>query len=83
MYNLTPYLDFHPGGLDQLIRGAGKIGEGEKLFVETHPWVSWEGILGECLVGILVGEGEGEGQSINSESGDAGMNRGGGLEEMD
>ena len=49
---------FHPGGVDQLMRGAGKEREGERLFNETHPWVSWENMLGECLVGILVGEGE-------------------------
>ncbi len=66
MYNLTPYMKFHPGGVDQLMKGAGKEGEGEKLFNEVHPWVSWENMLGECLVGILVSENEaqtlGEGQ---------------------
>ncbi|KAK3178005.1 hypothetical protein OEA41_000137 [Lepraria neglecta] len=58
VYNLTPYMKFHPGGVDQLMRGAGKEREGERLFNEIHPWVSWENMLGECLVGILVGEGE-------------------------
>jgi len=66
VYNLTPYMKFHPGGVDQLMKGAGKEGEGEKLFNEVHPWVSWENMLGECLVGILVSENEaqtlGEGQ---------------------
>ena len=56
VYNVTPYLDFHPGGKGELLRGAGKVGEAEKLFGEVHPWVNWEGILGECLVGIMVGE---------------------------
>ena len=60
VYNITPYLKFHPGGVGELMRGAGKITEGEKLFMEIHPWVSWEGMLGECLVGILVGENEGK-----------------------
>ncbi|KAK4694965.1 hypothetical protein P7C71_g2692, partial [Lecanoromycetidae sp. Uapishka_2] len=58
VYNLTPYMKFHPGGVDQLMRGAGKEKEGEKLFNEVHPWVSWENMLGECLIGILVGENE-------------------------
>ena len=58
VYNLTPYLKFHPGGEGELLRGTGKAGTGEKLFLEVHPWVNWEGILGECMVGILVGEGE-------------------------
>ena len=59
MYNLTPYLKFHPGGETELMKGAGRIGDGERLFMEVHPWVSWEGMLGECLIGILVGENEG------------------------
>ncbi|MCJ1481362.1 hypothetical protein MMC06_001519 [Schaereria dolodes] len=58
VYNLTPYLDFHPGGVGELMRGAGKIVEAEKLFREVHPWINWEGMLGECMVGILVGENE-------------------------
>ena len=24
VYNLTPYMKFHPGGVDELMRGAGK-----------------------------------------------------------
>ena len=55
---MSPYMNFHPGGVDQLMRGAGKEKEGEKLFNEIHPWVSWENMLGECLVGILVSENE-------------------------
>lgn len=71
VYNLTRYLDFHPGGRGELLRGAGK-GEGEmrRLFHEVHPWVSWEGMLGGCLVGVLVGEGEDREEK-------------GGMEEMD
>lgn len=58
VYNLTPYRDFHPGGVGELMRGAGKVGTAERLFNEVHPWVNWEGMLGECLVGIMVGEGD-------------------------
>ncbi|CAF9928952.1 MAG: hypothetical protein GOMPHAMPRED_005266 [Gomphillus americanus] len=54
VYNLTPYLKYHPGGVGELLRGAGKVGEAERLFVEIHPWVNWEAMLSECLVGILV-----------------------------
>lgn len=71
MYNLTPYLKFHPGGVGEILRAAGKAQEGEKLFMEVHPWVSWEAMLGECLVGVLVTEGEGSGEAE------------GGLDEMD
>lgn len=38
------------------MRGAGK--DSAKLFMEVHPWVNWEGILAECLIGVLVNEGE-------------------------
>lgn len=58
VYNVTPYLPFHPGGEGELRRAAGK--DGGKLFMEVHPWVSWESMLGECLVGVMVSENEGE-----------------------
>ena len=56
VYNITPYLSFHPGGEGELMRGAGR--DAEKLFMEVHPWVNWDNMLAECMVGILVGEGE-------------------------
>ncbi|KAJ4357546.1 uncharacterized protein N0V89_002122 [Didymosphaeria variabile] len=52
VYNITPYLPFHPGGEGELRRAAGK--DGRKLFMEVHPWVNWDNMLGECLVGIMV-----------------------------
>lgn len=58
VYNLTPYMKFHPGGVDELMKGAGREKDGERLFMEVHPWVNWEGLLGECMVGILVHEEE-------------------------
>ncbi|KAE8378904.1 hypothetical protein BDV26DRAFT_178331 [Aspergillus bertholletiae] len=57
VYNITPYVPFHPGGKGELLRGAGK--DSAKLFMEIHPWVNWDAILGECLVGILVSENDG------------------------
>ena len=54
VYNITPYLPFHPGGEGELRRAAGK--DGTKLFMEVHPWVNWENMLGDCMVGILVSE---------------------------
>ncbi|KAK2067857.1 hypothetical protein P8C59_001562 [Phyllachora maydis] len=55
VYNVAPYADFHPGGVPELLRGAGR--DGTSLFNETHPWVNWEGMLASCLVGLLVDEG--------------------------
>jgi len=64
VYNIQPYVPFHPGGKGELLRGAGK--DSAKLFVEVHPWVNWDAILGECLVGILVSEHEvGEGNALD------------------
>jgi cytochrome b involved in lipid metabolism len=56
VYNISPYAPYHPGGKGELLRGAGK--DSAKLFAEIHPWVNWEGILGECLIGILVSEND-------------------------
>ncbi|KAF7885877.1 uncharacterized protein EAF02_004386 [Botrytis sinoallii] len=67
VYNITPYLPYHPGGEPELLKCAGR--DGTRLFGEVHPWVNWEGMLEACLVGISVGEEEFEGV--------------GGLEDMD
>ncbi|RAH77018.1 hypothetical protein BO86DRAFT_393000 [Aspergillus japonicus CBS 114.51] len=68
VYNITPYLPFHPGGKGELLRGVGK--DSGQLFMEIHPWVNWDAILGECLVGILVAETEtesfGEGNELDA-----------------
>jgi hypothetical protein len=56
VYNITPYLPFHPGGEPELMKAAGR--DGGKLFMEVHPWVNWEGMMGSCVVGILVSENE-------------------------
>ncbi|KYK57569.1 heme/steroid binding protein [Drechmeria coniospora] len=54
VYNVTPYVDFHPGGVPELMRGAGR--DGTKLFGEIHPWVNYETMLAACLVGLMVEE---------------------------
>ncbi|XP_045197799.2 cytochrome b5 reductase 4-like isoform X2 [Mercenaria mercenaria] len=51
VYNVTSYLDFHPGGIDELMRGAGK--DATALFDEIHKWVNAESMLEKCLVGKL------------------------------
>lgn len=71
VYNISSYRDFHPGGVGELLRGAGK--DSGKLFNEVHPWVNWDGMLAECMVGILVSEGEGN----------VALEAGGELDEMD
>jgi cytochrome b involved in lipid metabolism len=61
VYNITPYADFHPGGVPELMRGAGR--DGTRLFGEVHPWVNYENMLSSCLIGLLVDETEGSGAS--------------------
>lgn len=61
VYNITPYADFHPGGVPELMRGAGR--DGTRLFGEIHPWVNYETMLTACLVGLLVEESENSKQS--------------------
>ncbi|KAH9986265.1 hypothetical protein F4779DRAFT_639236 [Xylariaceae sp. FL0662B] len=56
VYNISPYLPFHPGGEPELLRAAGR--DGSKLFGEIHPWVNYETMLGNCLIGLLVDESE-------------------------
>ncbi|XP_065838419.1 cytochrome b5 reductase 4-like isoform X2 [Oscarella lobularis] len=52
VYNITRYLDFHPGGVPEIMRGAGR--DGTNLFTEIHKWVNVESMLATCYVGPLV-----------------------------
>ncbi|KAI0359780.1 cytochrome b5 [Trametes cingulata] len=54
VYNITPYLPYHPGGEKELLRVAGR--DGTKLFAATHAWVNIDYMLDECLVGFMVSE---------------------------
>ncbi|KAK9472544.1 cytochrome b5-like heme/steroid binding domain-containing protein [Dipodascopsis tothii] len=52
VYNISPYLRYHPGGKAELMRCAG--GDGTSLFMRTHSWVNYDRMLAHCLVGVLV-----------------------------
>ncbi|EMD33881.1 hypothetical protein CERSUDRAFT_86651 [Gelatoporia subvermispora B] len=54
VYNITPYLPYHPGGEKELMRVAGR--DGSKLFASTHAWVNLDYMLDACLIGFLVPE---------------------------
>ena len=58
MYDLTPYLKFHPGGTPLLVAVGGK--DATRVFDAYHAWVNAGALLASCLVGKLV-EGEGGG----------------------
>jgi cytochrome b involved in lipid metabolism len=51
VYNITPYLRFHPGGADILVKSAGR--DGTALFNKYHPWVNAHALLEKCLLGML------------------------------
>ncbi|KAJ6256838.1 hypothetical protein Dda_8707 [Drechslerella dactyloides] len=78
VYDITPYLPYHPGGEKELLRVAGK--DGTKLFNLTHSWVNWDNMLRGCEVGILVSGNEMPGKEGGSSVGGA---DGGDLESMD
>lgn len=49
VYDVSSYMQAHPGGAGQLMRGAGK--DATALFDAIHPWVTVDAILGCCAVG--------------------------------
>lgn len=50
VYNLTPYIAFHPGGKDILKGVLGK--DCTALFDKYHRWVNSDFLLRNCLVGL-------------------------------
>ncbi|KAH8384609.1 hypothetical protein KR093_002639 [Drosophila rubida] len=51
VFNVTRYMDFHPGGVEELMRGVGR--DATKLFDEVHAWVNYPQLLNKCYVGPL------------------------------
>ncbi|WOK92588.1 cytochrome b5 domain-containing protein RLF isoform X1 [Canna indica] len=51
VYNISPYMKFHPGGEDMLMKAAGK--DCTSLFNKYHAWVNADFLLEKCLVGVL------------------------------
>eukprot|EP00928_Gymnodinium_smaydae_P030692 TRINITY_DN22750_c0_g3_i1.p1 TRINITY_DN22750_c0_g3~~TRINITY_DN22750_c0_g3_i1.p1 ORF type:complete len:541 (-),score=117.14 TRINITY_DN22750_c0_g3_i1:100-1683(-) len=52
VYDITMYMDFHPGGKEELMKGAGTDMTAD--FNRIHPWVSFDGMLGKLCLGPLV-----------------------------
>lgn len=52
VYNVTPYLKFHPGGLDWIMKGAGL--DATFLFNKYHAWVNSDFMLEKCVLGYLA-----------------------------
>ncbi|CAI5437764.1 unnamed protein product [Caenorhabditis angaria] len=54
VYDVTQYLEFHPGGIPELLRAAGR--DATPLFNQYHAWVNYESMLKACIVGPFNGD---------------------------
>ncbi|KAI1731174.1 cytochrome b5-like heme/Steroid binding domain-containing protein [Ditylenchus destructor] len=54
VYDVTFYMDFHPGGPEELMRAAGT--DGTDLFNEEHRWVNFRSMLSSCVIGPFNGD---------------------------
>ena len=54
VFNLTMYLDYHPGGPKKLMKSAGR--DATALFNKYHPWVNYQSLIGKLQIGYLVEE---------------------------
>lgn len=52
VFNITRYINFHPGGVEEIMKCAGR--DGTALFNKYHSWVNPNRILEKNMVGILV-----------------------------
>lgn len=52
VFNITPYINFHPGGVDEIMKCAGR--DGTSLFNKYHSWVNADRMLEKCWIGVLV-----------------------------
>ena len=43
VFNVTHYMDYHPGGWDELVRGAGR--DATDMFNEIHRCIISEGLV--------------------------------------
>ncbi|KAL7473759.1 hypothetical protein ACHAXS_014230 [Conticribra weissflogii] len=57
VYNIGPYLAYHPGGSSILEKVCGR--DGTELFDKYHAWVNIENLIGPLLLGYLKVEKKG------------------------
>eukprot|EP00271_Cylindrocystis_brebissonii_P002545 TRINITY_DN13239_c0_g1_i2.p1 TRINITY_DN13239_c0_g1~~TRINITY_DN13239_c0_g1_i2.p1 ORF type:complete len:189 (-),score=35.20 TRINITY_DN13239_c0_g1_i2:930-1496(-) len=54
VYNISPYLKYHPGGVEILMKVAGR--DATALFNKYHAWVNYQFMLEKCFIGPLDSE---------------------------
>lgn len=54
VYNISPFMEYHPGGFEELMKGAGC--DCTTLYMKYHPWVNADAVLGTLRLGRLVDE---------------------------
>lgn len=52
VFNITPYVNFHPGGVEEIMKCAGR--DGTSLFNKYHSWVNVDRMLENCIIGVYV-----------------------------
>ncbi|CAD8053316.1 unnamed protein product [Paramecium primaurelia] len=52
IYDISYYIDKHPGGREQILRGVGR--DATFLFLQHHPWINFHYILEKFQVGYLI-----------------------------
>lgn len=63
VYNISPYLAYHPGGQEILNGCLG--GDATKLFDRYHSWVNLDGLIGPLLLGYVQIEKRREEEDID------------------
>lgn len=56
VYDVTRYVQYHPGGARVLLKAAGT--DATQVFAKFHPWVDAHYILAASQLGTLVAQGE-------------------------
>ena len=51
VYDVTLYLEYHPGGKAEIMKYAGQ--DATEAFNAAHPWVNFEAIVGKLRLGSL------------------------------
>lgn len=64
VFDVTAYVEYHPGGIDMILAGAGK--DATALFNKYHIWVNPDFMLSNCYLGVLTGDDDEDSSSESS-----------------